>query len=140
MAAAHPHQVKFKFKTKGGWGGGTVAAAAVAPRLRSHSPALIHTLSFINFYSPDPFNRSHSLLSFPCSHKPTRPFAFVCLPPLARSCLFRPAHPCLFPFVPVHLASVRTCLCSHALLIRACSRLRLAFVRARSRPLGCLPV
>ena len=61
-------------------------------------------------------------------------------PPLARSCLFRPTHSCLFPFVPICVASIRTHLCSLALLIHACSHLRLAFVHARSCPLSCLPV
>jgi hypothetical protein len=99
------------------------------PVLRSRSPALVRPLSF------------------PCSHKPAPSFAFVHprppfvpVPRLARSCLFTPAHPCLFPFVPVCVASVRTRLCSLAPLIRACSRLRLAFVCACSRLLGCLPV
>ena len=124
-------------KQKGGWGGGTVAAAAVAPRLRP--PSFTHSHSST---STHPIPLTAPVLCS-CSPAPTSPLARLRLPvcpPLARSCLFRPAHPCLFPFVPVHVASIRTRLCSHAPLIRACSRLRLAFVRACSCPLGCLPV
>ena len=103
MAAAHPHQVKFKFKTKRGVGGWYCCCCR---RCSPPSPALIHALSFINFYSPDPFNRSRSLLSFPSSCSP----ALVPLLPQARSLV------CVCPFAPRSL--VRACL---GPLIRACS-------------------
>ena len=144
------------FQKKGGGGWGLLLLLLLLPAFvhtrppsfaHSHSSTPTHPLPLT---APVLCSRSLALirpLSFPCSHKPAPSFAFVHprppfvpVPRLARSCLFTPAHLCLFPFVPVCVASVHTRLCSLAPLIRACSHLRLAFVRACSRPLGCLPV
>ena len=67
----------FNFKRGGEWGPG-VAAAAIAPCLGSHSPALIHPLSFSQSHSPAPFIHSQSStliphLLFSCSLIPLLP-------------------------------------------------------------------
>ena len=86
-------------KQKGGCGGGTVAAAAVAPRLRP--PSFTHSHSST---STHPIPLTAPVL---CSHS----LALVRLLPQARSLV------CVCPFAPRSL--VRACL---GPLIRACSR------------------
>jgi hypothetical protein len=125
MAATHSHQVKkfnLIFKKRGGEGGPGVAAAAVAPRLGSHSPALICPHSFSQSHSPAPFIRSRSSAQIKkkrgggvgtlccCCH--------CCSPPW-----FALAHPSLPTLIlPIPLT---------------CSLYPLPFIRSRSPALVC---